>query len=124
MRLLIAVIFGYSIRSWLCAGREGEYAGVEGRNSMKRMTYLATVALVAMMILVPTAMAQEDTVPGDDDPHAPEKGVVEVGSIEEVPAKEPLPKSGGPAVGSVLLPAGALLLGSGVLAYAVLRRRR
>jgi superoxide dismutase, Cu-Zn family len=36
----------------------------------------------------------------------------------------PLPKSGGPAVGSVLLPAAALLLGSGVLAYAILRRRR
>jgi hypothetical protein len=35
----------------------------------------------------------------------------------------PLPKSDGPAVGSVLLPASALLLGSGVLAYTVLRRR-
>jgi len=37
--------------------------------------------------------------------------------------KEDLPQSGGPAVSSVLLPAGALLLGSGVVAYAVLRRR-
>jgi hypothetical protein len=38
---------------------------------------------------------------------------------------QPLPKSGGPAIGStsVLLPAAALLLGSGVLAFAVLRRR-
>ncbi len=37
----------------------------------------------------------------------------------------PLPKSGGLAIGSsVLLPAAALLLGSGVLAYAVVRRRR
>jgi Cu-Zn family superoxide dismutase len=37
----------------------------------------------------------------------------------------PLPKSGGPAIGSsVVLPAAALLLGSGILAYAVLRRRR
>jgi outer membrane biosynthesis protein TonB len=35
----------------------------------------------------------------------------------------PLPKSGGPAVGSVLLPVAALLLGSGILAYAILRRR-
>ena len=32
----------------------------------------------------------------------------------------PLPSSGGPAI---LLPAAALLLGSGVLTYAVLRRR-
>ena len=37
----------------------------------------------------------------------------------------PLPKSGGPAIGSsTLLPAAALLLGSGILAYAVVRRRR
>ena len=38
----------------------------------------------------------------------------------------PLPKSGGPAIGSaaVLLPGAALLLGSGILAYAVARRRR
>ena len=45
--------------------------------------------------------------------------------IEETKMMEktqPLPKSGGAAIGSVLLPAAALLLGSGVLAYAVLRR--
>jgi hypothetical protein len=33
---------------------------------------------------------------------------------------EPLPGSGGPAI--LLLPAAALLLGSGVLVYAILRR--
>jgi Copper/zinc superoxide dismutase (SODC) len=38
----------------------------------------------------------------------------------------PLPKSGGPAIGSaaVLLPGAALLLGFGILAYAVVRPRR
>ena len=36
----------------------------------------------------------------------------------------PLPSSGGPTIGSVLLPAAALLLGLGVLAFVVLRRRR
>jgi len=36
----------------------------------------------------------------------------------------PLPKSGGPALESVLLPAAALLLGFGILAYAVVRPRR
>jgi superoxide dismutase, Cu-Zn family len=37
----------------------------------------------------------------------------------------PLPESGGLAIGSsVLLPAAALLLGSGILGYAVVRRRR
>ncbi len=73
---------------------------------MKRIIYLATAALVAMLILVPTAMAQtEMTV--------------------EMETTQPLPKSGGPAIGSpsVLLPTAALLLGAGVLGFAVLRRR-
>ncbi len=72
---------------------------------MKRIVLLATAALVAMLILVPTAMAQEDTI------------ITESTIIEE-----DLPTSGGPSP-SVLLPAGALLLGTGVLAFAVLRRR-
>ncbi len=77
---------------------------------MKRLVYLATAALLALMILVPTAMAQEQKV------------------MEETMMMEttqPLPKSGGPVLGSpsILLPAAALLLGSGVLTFAVLRRR-
>ena len=74
---------------------------------MKRVVYLAMAVLVALLILVPTAMAQ---------------GKLTIEKTEEKTVT-PLPPSGGPAVGSVLLPAGALLLGSGVLAYAVLRRR-
>ena len=35
----------------------------------------------------------------------------------------PLPKSGGPGAGALFLPVAALLLGSGILAYAVMRRR-
>jgi hypothetical protein len=65
------------------------------------------VALVAMLILAPTAMAQEMT--------AEQK-------IETTVEKD-LPKSGGVPVGSILLPAAALLVGGGVLGYAVLRRR-
>ena len=75
---------------------------------MKRAVYLATAALVALMILVPTAMAQEMTVKEN---------------IMTEKTMEPLPPSGGPAAGSVLLPAAALLVSSGILAYAVLRRR-
>ena len=77
---------------------------------MKRVVYLVMVALVAMMILVPTAMAQDTVI------QKAETTVIDKG-------KDDLPKSGGPAVSSLLLPAGALLLGSGVLAYAILRRR-
>lgn len=103
---------------------------------MKRILYSAIAALVAMMLLVPTALAQ-DLVPGDDDPMAPEPDAVVVGSHEELaqiagqppptqgPTSEPLPKTGGPAVGAlaVVLPAAAaLLLGSAVLAYGVLRK--
>ena len=104
---------------------------------MKRLVCLATASLVAMLILVPAALAQE-AVPGDDSPHLPEPNAVVVGSHEELeqiagksvpshPGEPPeqgggLPKTGGPAV-SMILPAGALLLvGSGVLVYVVRRR--
>jgi hypothetical protein len=79
---------------------------------VKRVVYLAVAALVAMLILVPTAMAQDEMTM-----------MMEETMMMET--TQPLPKSGGPAIGStsVLLPAAALLLGSGVLAFAVLRRR-
>jgi hypothetical protein len=77
---------------------------------MKRVLYLVMVALVAMLILAPTAMAQEMTM-------EQEKEI-------QIEGTQPLPKSGGvPVVGSILLPAAALLVGGGVLGYAVLRRR-
>ena len=81
---------------------------------MKRVLYLVLAALVALMILVPTALAQDTMMK------------VEETRVVEREATMPLPPSGGPSVGTagaVLLPAAALLLGSGVLVYAVLRRR-
>jgi len=72
---------------------------------VKRVLYLAVVALVAMLMLVPTAIAQEQTV------------------TMEATVEKDLPKSGGLAPGSMILPAVALLIGGGVLGYAVLRRR-
>ncbi len=113
---------------------------------MKRVIYLATAALVAMLILVPTALAQ-DLVEGEDDVLAAEREATVVGHEEleriagqplpkqapDEPIDEPggpapkggtLPKSGGVMTPSaLLLPAAALLLGSGVLTCAVLRRR-
>jgi hypothetical protein len=76
------------------------------RTLVKRLLYLATAALVAMLILVPAAMAQEQTVMME----------------ETMMMEKDLPKSGGVPVGSILLPAAALLVGGGVLGYAVLRR--
>ena len=49
------------------------------------------------------------------------------GQIKETIKSEktqPLPSSGGPAVGSLLLPGAALLLGLSVMAYAIFLRRR
>jgi hypothetical protein len=77
------------------------------RTLVKRLIYLATAALVAMLILVPAAMAQEMTVEQETTTQM----------------EKDLPKSGGVPVGSILLPAAALLVGGGILGYAVLRRR-
>jgi hypothetical protein len=78
---------------------------------VKKLVLLATAALVAMLILVPAALAQTDTD-------------VEVERTTEMESTAPLPKSGGPlAPSTLLLPAAALLLGSGVVVYAFVRRR-
>ena len=105
---------------------------------LRRITYLVTTALLAMLIVVPAALAQ-NVIPGDDHPHSPEPNAVVVGSHEEleriagqpVPSQHPgeppdqgaLPKTGGPSVSAILPAAALLLVGSGVLAYVVLRRR-
>jgi hypothetical protein len=70
---------------------------------MKRAIFLVMVALLAMLILGPMAVAQT---------------VMETASPTASPSA--VPPSGGP---SILLPAAALLLGSGILTYAILRRR-
>ncbi len=117
------------------------------RRSLGRTVYLAATSLAAMLILVPVALAQ-DAGPGDDDPLAEEQNVVvlEEEALEQTVGRqlpqqpatdEPIDEPGGPAPkggvlptsggmvapSALLLPAAALLLGSGVLAYAVLRRR-
>ena len=147
---------------------------------MKRALYLALAALVAMVIVVPTSIAQEEA-PAEiaeeqvEDPQEPieenvAEGEREAAFEEQVEAQQgfeltpqqeaalepqaelegvepeaaaaaaaqpkmettmmkettsPLPKSGGIGIGgpSLLLPAIALLMGGGVLGYAVLRRR-
>ena len=96
------------------AVRESAYEPLKEQKEedvLKKVLYLVTVALVAMLILVPSAMAAQTEV-------TMEKEV-------QMEGTQPLPASGGVSVGcaSVLLPAAALLLGAGVLGVAVLRRR-
>ena len=76
---------------------------------MKRAIFLATAALLAMLVLMPMAMAQDMTMMTT----MMEDTMVSGGQGD-------IPDSGGPAI---LLPAAALLLGSGILTYAILRRR-
>jgi ABC-type cobalt transport system substrate-binding protein len=87
---------------------------------VKRALYLVVVALVALMIFVPTALAQEATK-GEVKEKAQQKVQETTTKIEQT--VEGLPKSGGASLGSMLLPAAALLVGSGILGYVVLRRR-
>jgi hypothetical protein len=113
---------------------------------VKRVAYFALAAVVALLILAPSALAQ-DVLPGDDHPLLPEPNAEVVGSHEElerlvgrpVPSQGPgepplhvgpdsptqgLPKSGGPSVSAIVPAAALLLVGSGVLGYALLRRGR
>ena len=116
---------------------------------MRRLLLLVTLAFVVSLVLAPSAVAQyvvEEEMKGEppleeatespqeevmeeamepvpDPPYAQEKQMQKAkAKAEKAKAKE-MPKTGGPSV-SVILPAAALLLvGSGVLAYTVVRRR-
>ena len=89
---------------------------------MKRIILLAMVALMAMLVLAPTAMAQDTTMMMEDTGMMMEETgmtmmeMTGAGQMDD----DDLPTSGGPAI---LLPAAALLVGSGILTYAILRRR-
>jgi hypothetical protein len=111
---------------------------------MRRLLLPVTLAFVVSLFLAPSAVAQEEEMeppqeeamespqeeameeamePQPEPPFAEEKQMQKAkAKAEKAKAKE-MPKTGGPSV-SVILPAGALLLvGSGVLAYTVVRRR-
>ncbi len=100
---------------------------------MKRLTLLVATALVAVMLVAPAAFAQQTNGTMEQTIEQTIERTVEQTGMQggqTAPATGPqtvagtgaagLPESGGPAI---LLPAAALLLGSGILTYAVLRRR-
>ena len=96
---------------------------------MKRAIFLATGTLLAMLILVPMTMAQDaersygvDRVVLGTDPTTYYTYLTYVkGSQQYSGGGVPTPPTGGPAF---LLPAASVLLGSGILTYAILRRRQ
>ena len=131
---------------------------------MRSFVWLVAFALVASLILVSAAVAQEEVVGEQYEQQLEEKGVPpmiaeqageqveqKLEMFQESPAEEKIeepveekmeqkmekmeekpdvkekgkevPKTGGPALGSLLLPAAVLLVGSGILAFATLRRR-
>ncbi len=85
---------------------------------MKRAIFLATAALLAMLVLMPIAGAQETTMMMEETMMTGQTMMME--DTMTTGGTGPIPESGGPAI---LLPAAALLLGSGILTYAILRRR-
>ncbi len=103
---------------------------------MKRLTLLVATALVAVMLMAPAAFAQttggatggmtggttmmggQTGMMGGTTMAGGQTGMM--GGTTAGTGAAGLPESGGPAI---LLPAAALLLGSGILTYAVLRRR-
>jgi hypothetical protein len=93
---------------------------LEKKDWMKKGIFLAMAALLAMLILVPMAVGQG---PGNTTLVTTYQGP-SAGSILLTtgtgPSAPGIPPSGGP---DILLPAVALLLGSGILTYAILRRR-
>ena len=84
---------------------------------MKRIILLAMVAFMAMLVLAPMAMAQDTTMMMEAT--MMEGSMMEMTGSGQMDEGD-LPSSGGPAI---LLPAAALLVGSGILTYAILRRR-
>ena len=104
---------------------------------MKRLVYLAMAALMALVILVPTAAAQEmmdESMMMDESnmmnesmtmeqPKMMDDSMMMEQSKMEQPKKMEMPMTGGPSLGLLLLPAAALLAGMGLMAGYVVRRR-
>ena len=103
---------------------------------MKRILYLATSALLALLILAPVAVAQEmmeekmmDESKMMEKNKMDESKMMEKEKMMEQPKKMgkdkkmEMPKTGGPSPGLLLLPAAALLVGMGLMVGYVVRRR-
>ena len=115
---------------------------------MRKLLYLVALSMMALVLYAPAAMAQDVDCPQltfeeaqailAADPSDPNRldadgdGIAcdrsntlpSQPKVEEQPQEsQSLPATGGPMAPSVLLVASALLLGSGVMSYTLLRRR-
>jgi nitrogen fixation-related uncharacterized protein len=94
---------------------------------LQRTALLVVAATLLVVMTASFAWAQENTnpcPPGQfEDPANPGTIPPTCLAAKDVKGKARLPKSGGEPLGSLLLPAAILLVGGGVLGYAVLRRR-
>ena len=109
---------------------------------MRRLLLLVTLTFGLSLFLAPYAVAQEEEMepaqeeateslqeevmeesmePQPEPPFAEEKQM-EKAKMEKTQPKE-MPKTGGPGTSVIVLAAGLLLVGSGVLAYSAVRRR-
>jgi hypothetical protein len=120
----------------------------EERKGMRRLVYVIALPMLVMMIFAPATIAQDVDCPQltfeeaqailAADPSDPNRldadgdGIAcdrsntlpSQPKVEEQPQEsQSLPATGGPMAPSVLLVASALLLGSGVMSYTLLRRR-
>ena len=118
---------------------------------MKRIAYLAIATLVALVILVPNATAQEmmdesmmdesmmtdESMMMEQQPSMMDDSMMEQSKMEQKmdqpemmekgkmeKGKMEMPMTGGPSLGLLLLPAAALLVGMGLMAGYVVRHRR
>ena len=95
---------------------------------MKKLLGLVGLAMIGVLMFASVASAQcvdygcggsttdEYTFPTGTPPST----ILETTMVNGSPVPVPTPPTGGPAI---VLPAASLLLGSGILTYAVLRRR-
>jgi hypothetical protein len=120
-RLLVLVTLAFVVSLFLAPSAVAQYVEEEMKGEPKMEEKMEGPAEEAM---------EEAMEPVPDPPYAQEKQMQKAkGKAEKAKAKaekakaKEMPKTGGPSV-SVILPAAALLLvGSGVLAYTVVRRR-
>ena len=108
---------------------------------MKRIAYLTTAAVLALLVVAPAAFAQDnnDMMMGEstmmdqnmmnssnmmDQGSMDQPKMMDQGSMAQPKMMQQMPNTGGPSLGLWLVPAAALLVGTGLMGGYVVRQRR